>query len=571
MLRLLLFLTLALRLSAQETMFRQVADTATDTHIEVIALFTRIAPGGYLPVRVKIANNLSSAQTAFLDFESTFDYTEELHSNSSFRFTVDAGKTVTRDIMVPVCPASRYGGTCVVTAKLEGQFGKTSHALSSEISDKQPAVLLSESLFTPYASVLDSETNSKFSGSHRSTTFAGKFDPKQLPDDWLAFSGYDSVVLKDSDWSAVPPGSRNAILSWVRLGGQLVVYATPGTSLTSLGLPEEAGFGSIVFPAEQPTAATATTIFQDVVRNPTERRQTSLIRDFSSSWPLQTSFGSQQFRYGLFIGVLVLFAIVVGPVNLFVFAKAGRRHRLFITTPIISLATSLLLIGLIILQDGFGGAGFRRVLMEVRPDAGLNAAFIHQEQFSRTGVLTGSSFTLETPANIVPVPIASSRWARFTVRANSTGSFNLQPESGKIHASGSWFQSRSEQGHALSAVVSTRGRIESTNAPNEFLSTFEFPIETLFYLDESSQWHRADAIVAGKRFTLTAVDSSLVIPILTKEANAFARRNNQFLELAKNRPGHFVALTTQAPGIATSPSIRWKQTTTVITGPVVAP
>ena len=52
--------------------------------------------------------------------------------------------------------------------------------------------------------------------------------------------------------------------------------------------------------------------------------------------------------------------------------------------------------------------------MEVRPDGGVNAAYLHQEQFSRTGVLTGSDFTVDPPALFQPVPIASSRWARFT-------------------------------------------------------------------------------------------------------------------------------------------------------------
>ena len=55
------------------------------------------------------------------------------------------------------------------------------------------------------------------------------------------------------------------------------------------------------------------------------------------------------------------------------------------------------------------------------------------------------------------------------------------------------------------------------------------------------------------------------------EAAAFTARNRQLLERAKNRPGHFIAITGQAPAIDTLPDIRWKETRTVITGPVVAP
>ncbi|NJM37753.1 MAG: hypothetical protein HC845_07790 [Akkermansiaceae bacterium] len=261
--------------------------------------------------------------------------------------------------------------------------------------------------------------------------------------------------------------------------------------------------------------------------NPTEPQQQSLRNGFDSGWPLQSQFGSQAFRYGLFIAVLVIFGILVGPINLFVFAKSNKRHKLFITTPLISLAASLLLIALIIIQDGFGGNGIRRVLMEVRPDGDLNAAYLHQEQFCRTGVLTKSDFTIDTPVAFTPVSIEESRWARFTDRLGNKGSFDLQPDGGKFQASGDWFQSRSEHGHVLSAVVSTRGRIEKTTTANTMISTFEYPIDTLYYVDEKKQWFRAENISTGKSFTLAAVDASMVAPVLEKEAKAFRRTESK--------------------------------------------
>jgi hypothetical protein len=58
-------------------------------------------------------------------------------------------------------------------------------------------------------------------------------------------------------------------------------------------------------------------------------------------------------------------------------------------------------------------------------------------------------------------------------------------------------------------------------------------------------------------------------PALAAEANAFTIRNRELLERAKNRPGHYIAITGQAPGINTHPGMRWKETRTVITGPVM--
>jgi hypothetical protein len=571
MLRHFLFLALALHVSAQETMIREVFDPVTDTHVEVLALFSKPSPGGFLPVRVKIANNLKNDSRVRLDFESKSDYGTNLASRSSFSFDTPGGKTTTRDIVVPISPPGDYYGSANVTARLSGSMGMAENTIRSSIGSNQPSVLLSEALFTPNASLLDSALAGKFSGSRGGANeFAGKFDPKQLPDDWLGFSGYDSVIMTDGDWTNIPPGARNAILSWVRLGGQLAIFSTSSTTAAALGLPADAGFGSIVIQnVASDLKLDATKVVDLVADNPTKPRQLSIQNDFASAWPLQTTFGAQKFQYAMFVIVLIIFAILVGPVNLFVFAKSGQRHKLFITTPIISLGASLILIVLIITQDGFGGNGMRRILMEVRPEGGVNAAYLHQEQFCRTGVLTGSDFTITTPALFQPVAIASSRWARFTSGSGSKGNFNLQPADGKLKASGDWFQSRSEHGHVLSTVVSTRGRIEKTDVPGTYLSTFEFPIETIFYQDESRQWHRADDITAGKRFTLTPVDATMALPVLTGEANAFAARNHQFLKTAITRPGHFVAITSQAPGIDTNPGINWKVTHTVITGPVI--
>jgi hypothetical protein len=572
MLRPLVFLILALPVIAQETMIREVFDPLTDTHVEVLALFSKPSPGGYFPVRVKIANNLKSEKSVYLDFQCKSDYNDDLQTSSSFTFTAEGGKTVTRDIFVPLSPPQGYYGSSNVSATLRGSMGTARNTIGSSIANEQPAVLLSEALFTPNASSLDSEINTKFSSGRGSSMFAAKFDPKQLPDDWRAYSGYDSMILTDSDWSNIPPGGRNAILSWIRLGGQLVIYSSSSATADSLGLPTQAGYGRILLQNIQSgLKLNASNVVKIVCANPTKPQQVSLRKDFMGLWPLQKLFGEQTFRYGLFVIVLIIFGILVGPVNLFVFAKSGQRHKLFITTPLISLGASLILIALIITQDGFGGSGIRRVLMEVRPDAGVNAAYLHQEQFSRTGVLTGSEFTINSPSLFQPVPIASSRWARFTDGSGAKGTFNLQPADGKTRASGDWFQSRSEHGHVLSTVVSTRGRIEKTDKSDSFLSTFEFPIDTLYYLDESKQWHRAAGITAGKRFTLIPVDLTMVMPAMNEEINAFSDRNKQFFKTASARPGHYFAITKHAPGIDTNPGIRWKETRTIITGPVISP
>lgn len=566
-----LLLAASLAVSAQETMLREVADTKTDTHIEVLALFSEPSRGGFFPVRVKIANNLNSDKSVSLDFKSSVGY-NNLSTRSSFGFTAPAGKTVTTDIMVPLCSSpSTYHDEQMVSVEMSGSLGRASNTIRCTTHHAEPGVLLSEALFTPNASLLDAEITKKSGSRYGNNTFASKFDPRQLPSDWLAFSGFDSVLMTDSDWTKTPAGARNAILSWVRLGGQLVVYSSTSATKGSLGLSEDAGYGSILvrdIGSDLKLPINQTLEVVDAM-NPVAKRVASTRGDYDGTWPLQGQFGEKAFNYGLFIAVLVVFGILVGPVNLFVLANSGRRHRLFITTPLISLGASLLLIALIIFQDGFGGRGMRIALMEVRPDAGQNAAFIHQEQVSRTGILTASRFTVDPACMMLPVPLKKSRWSRYTSDYNTNGTFNLQPSGSGMEATGDWWQSRSEQGHTLTAVLPSRGRIEQGSKAGEYVSTFDFPVKTLYFRDAAKLWHRAEDIRTGKPFTTEPVEAAIAEKAIAEESNRFGSRHRNLLNRAKNRPGHFVAITEEAPGIATHPGIRWQETRTVITGPVV--
>jgi len=560
-------LTLA---NAQAVLFRQVVDSVTDTHVEVTSLFSAPALGGFHPVRVFISNRQNIPHSINLSFHSSTDYQSSLSTSADFSFYAEPGKSATYDIVVPLAPQNGYSSYQQFKVKLTGSMGKNSHEDNVKFSTAQPLVLLSETLHTPNASALDSEVTSRGSAGYPggSGQFSSRFSPSQLPDDWRAFSSFDSILMTDQDWMAIPPGPRHAITAWLRLGGQLVIYSENSPNATALGLPVESSYGEYsIQPITRDKLNPKATV--DLVnRRANKSRIAAITNDFKSTWPLQKTLGEKSFNSVLFILILIAFGIIVGPVNLFIFAKSGRRHRLFITTPIISIATSLLLIVLIIFQDGFGGTGRRLVLMEVRPDENQNAAFIHQEQFSRTGVMTSPSFSIDASALLVPVPIRSSRWSRFTDSYGSRGNYDIQPTGSRLFASGSWFQSRSEQGQLVTAVEPTRGRIELAKEAGRLVSNFDFTIKTLLFRDDDGNWHRAENLTKGEPAKLTSIDPTMAQPILNDLNLKFTGRNLSFLKKVQERKGHYIAIASDAPAIETHPSIDW-QTTTIITGPIV--
>ncbi|MGB6223323.1 hypothetical protein [Haloferula sp.] len=573
-----------LTLTAQENLFRQVP-TATHpkdkTEVQVDALFSMAAPTGYLPVRVTVVNQRTSDGELVINTTSTSgSYRQDGRTTSEFTIRSDAESSSTHDLLVPLTTSldsSGYGVGASTNVNLSGSFGRGQGGLQSNYAEDASAVMMSEALHTPNASILDAELN-KLGSRYGSPTFAGKFDPTMMPEDWRAYSGYDAFLMTDDDWRKISAGARNAILKWCRLGGELTIYHEGRPpSFTSLGIDTDGpafGYGTIrLEPIPSGLALDAPAVVARFVKKPGLRPLNKSIReDFSSSWPLHDRFGQQKFAYGIFIVVLIGFGILVGPVNLFVFAKSGMRHRLFITTPIISLGTSALLIILILLKDGTGGRGERIALIEVRPDSSENNAYVVQEQVSRTGVLLGSAFELTESAAITPVPIANSPWARLTPSSGGGDMrYTANFRDGKLAVSGDWFQSRSEQGQLIRAVIPTRGRIEikEGGGPPILLSTFDFPIDDLYYMDRSKGYWTARDLKPGTNVTCTPISQTDYESAISAQAAKLGDRNRRVLNSASRRADHYVAIASEAPAVETYDSIKWVDTHTILTGPTL--
>ena len=256
---------LTLPLIAQESLFREVPRAThpkDKTEIQVDALFSMPAPTGYLPVRVTVMNQRKSdGQITINTASSSGSGGDDSRVTSEFTFGSGEGTTSTHDLLVPLTTILSYGGYgsgSTVSVTMNGSFGRNDGSLQSNYADDASAVMMSEKLHTPNASTLDAELNKSRSG-YSSPTFAGRFDPLRMPEDWRAYSGYDAFLMTDDDWNKVGAGARNAILQWCRVGGELVVFRlNSSTSYTSLGIDstdEAFGYGTIRLESITPSLA----------------------------------------------------------------------------------------------------------------------------------------------------------------------------------------------------------------------------------------------------------------------------------------------------------------------------
>ncbi len=510
---------------------------------------------------------------------------------SEFEYSCPAGSSKTFDILVPFVSSFPYHRGMSIDSELEVTLSSGTKSLVEHIYSAQeytnPSVLLSSALFIEHASKLDALITSKHSSHRHTSTYASSFNPNALPNDWRAYIAYDSLVCTDKEWISMEKSVNNAILEWNRLGGKLLIlrlnqaatFKTMGISdnpsdATKLSIPRSFGLAKISNIA-QLNSADIPNIIQASLKEPqaNQPKAKSILKDYDSgAWSLQKSMGKLSFNPFFLILILLAFGILVGPVNLFVFAKSGQRHKLFITTPIIAIGASLILIALIIFQDGFGGRGKRIQLIEVRADNGENKAYVKQEQIARTGVILGGSFETSSPTAISPVPLIPNRFARVT-KENQGGNANYIANHGKngLKASGDWFQSRSEHGHYLESVISTRGRITLKGSSESPIlnSSFSHGLDTVLYCDTDGQFWKTETLGSGKSESLTLLSTKDASSFVSEEAKKLSKSLANQLNTLYLRKGHFVAFTKDAPGIDTLESINWEETYTIITGPVI--
>ena len=560
--------------------------------VEVTHVFSALPPSGYTAVRVSVTNKGKEEISVLASFESNTPAGNGSHSLTGPPGIIPckAESTTTREIIVPLMTQfssrrSYESTTLLVNLTVAGRM-KNASFRSNTLEDLS-FWAVSQSVGGASATALNEAAQKKKGGSSSSYSggekFAASFLPAQLPADWRAYLGLDGLALTPEEWNALQPGVRTAIRYWVMLGGVLDLYhngPVPAGILQefkaeSVG-KDRFGLGSGFV---RPVVWSGTilgdndlTWFQssaDVgMRQVTARDALGRGNAAKPGAGLPQALGVRNFAAWQVGVILLIFGILVGPVNLFYLAAPGRRHRLFVTTPIIALGASVVLIVVIFMQDGAGGRGQRAALMEIHPDDNITA--VRQYQFSRTGVLFGGGFVMEEPAVLTPLVLEASRWTRLKPgnSREAEGQRFSVPES-QAYA-GAWFQSRSEQAQLVETLRPGRGRVELQPGSNPpvLTSSLTGSLEKVFYLDPAGQWWSGKtALATGGTLPLEKSGEADFESWLEEQSKPFPANDRQRLK-SRPHPGHFYAVS-HDPRIGfagTLSSISWQNDHALVHG-----
>ena len=200
-------------------------------------------------------------------------------------------------------------------------------------------------------SFVTSSSSSSTSGSASYELIDLGFPVSAWSTDWLGFSRYDGVVVTDEDIRQMPSDVQSALWQYVECGGALLVLGgdnLPENWISRIETPDKSagiansrvGFGECSVTTEMNISSLNQTQWHQIVhswvKTATPWQVRLSVAEANNRFPVVSDFGVPV--RGLFL-LMIVFAIVIGPVNLIVLSRKKRRIWMLWTVPVISLTT----------------------------------------------------------------------------------------------------------------------------------------------------------------------------------------------------------------------------------------
>jgi hypothetical protein len=187
---------------------------------------------------------------------------------------------------------------------------------------------------------------------------------RRLSDQWQAYAGLHAVWARASEWRALLPADRDALLRAVKAGQTLVFYETGDAPLIGAdGLIAAEAAAGWTAPLEKLEGVRFGLGRLVQVTGPLIG-QTNLAQRFGIGGhdPLQKLFvvpasqtipGVSEVTPVTFFWIVFFFALLIGPLNLFFVRRLGKRMLFVVTTPLIALLSVSTLFAYSTLRNGF--------------------------------------------------------------------------------------------------------------------------------------------------------------------------------------------------------------------------
>lgn len=331
------------------------------------------------------------------------------------------------------------------------------------------------------------------------------------PEEWLGYSRVLVVALTPDEWWRLSPAARVAMLEYVSAGGALLFIGDADLGTLTRDLPgaeviddppvpswRVARLGLGTLSVTRADAVLDGDEWDTVLRvwegslsarmlNMNETRGESLLPLIENIPPPARSL----------VGGLLLFTVLIGPLNMIVLARLRRRVLLFVTTPLLGFVAALGVLGFGVARDGITPIVRTRCVTLLDQRTMLATSLVHEACFAP--LTPGDGLAFDDRCMVIPSLANDDDDEGPRLAVDTTGPHRYA--SGLVTA-------RSADHFRLLRVAPQRERIVVTRRDDgrlEALNALGAPIFRLLVADESGAVFSAENIPAGATATMTAL------------------------------------------------------------------
>ena len=321
------------------------------------------------------------------------------------------------------------------------------------------------------------------SGSYADERF-NRWAAEAVPSRWQGWPAWITVITTPSGDRRLSETQRAALAAWTLAGGQLLV-ADPS---------QIAGWNALGAQVSVLDRGRLIERIQEVWRG-------------HERWPVLSAVpGTGTVPVGGFVTIAVLFAVLVGPANLWWCARRGRRSLLLVTTPVLSLIASALLLGYGLIADGLALRRVAEQVMVLDPQHDRAAVWTRVSVFA--GLAPGA-IELD-PGDLLQIQVREADDRRELADAR------LDWFDGGQAATGSWIPARSNRQLSLTTVRPERRRLQLVGKDGGIHLTngFDRPLTAFSWSDDSGQpWQVTETVAPGATVALVRGSQPLALPL----------------------------------------------------------
>ena len=375
-------------------------------------------------------------------------------------------------------------------------------------------------------------------------------EPGRLPANWLGYTTLQAVAMGQAEWAQLSDAQKNALLTWIACGGDLIFVdgdlgvLLPGARGEQAIDPDRVvGRHFLGRIHVVPSAALVSAGLAPLLVTLDSTRDTTWALPINSAggWGVMEGRGFKLRIPGIdgvparvYLSILVLFSVLIGPVSYWLLWRKRRQVLLVLTAPLISAVFIVLLAGYAVAGEGMRVHG--RVL-----------TFTMLDQV-RKQAATRASVSLYA-AGLAPA--GGLRFARdvavFPIGTDGIGSrdrLTLDLTDAQRFPAG-LLQARAPTNFEQVAFRPARERLGFTRAPDGVSVTngLETTVTALLYRDGDTLYRLDGPLLPGAKQTLSrmSVDVLQVLPEV-------ARIGPGFEALVRNQPrGSYLAVLERSP------------------------